>query len=222
MGALAVMVTLAGACGSGGRSATRSNTATTGAVPSPASSSTSSTSSRSSLRPTVAPATSVVAGPTQAQPCGTSASPPPVYDHVVWIWMENHTYSQVIDNARAPYATSLAHQCGTVTRYSTVGSPSLPNYVGATSGSTQGITDDAAPSAHPVASDNLFRQVRAAGRTERSYEESMPGPWALARLCLSTTTPCYAPPRRCWGSPATWAGPRPRPACGPPFTPEEL
>ena len=179
-GALAAVVTLVGACGSGGRSAARSSTATTGALPAPASRATSSTSAGSSLRPTAAPPTSVVASPTPAQPCGVGAGPPPVYDHVVWIWMENHTYSQVIDNGRAPYASSLAHQCGTVTRYSTVGSPSLPNYVGATSGSTQGITDDAAPSAHPVATDNLFRQVRAAGGTERSYEESMPGPCALA------------------------------------------
>src|SRR5437879_1273150 len=128
---MAVIATLVGACGSGGRSAARSNTATSAAVVAPASRATSSTSARSSSRPLVTPSTSVVGAPTPAQPCGTSASPPPVYDHVVWIWMENHTYSQVIDNARAPYTTSLAHQCGTVTRYSTGGSPPLPTYCGA-------------------------------------------------------------------------------------------
>jgi hypothetical protein len=60
-----------------------------------------------------------------------------------------------------------------------VGSPSLPNYLGATSGSTQGIADDGDPSAHSFTVDNLFRQVRAAGGTERSFAESMPGPCSL-------------------------------------------
>jgi phospholipase C len=102
-----------------------------------------------------------------------------VYDHVIWIWMENKTSTNVIGNADAPYETSLAHQCAAATHYSSVGSPSLPNYIGATSGATQGITDDGAPAAHPITADNLFRQVREHGGTARSYEESMVGNCAL-------------------------------------------
>jgi phospholipase C len=94
--------------------------------------------------------------------------------------MENHTAAQVIGSSAAPYETTLAHQCGTATSYAAVGSPSLPNYIGATSGSTWGIGDDGPPSAHPLTVDNLFRQVRATGRAERSYEEGMPGPCSLA------------------------------------------
>jgi phospholipase C len=111
----------------------------------------------------------------QVSPCGGSATPPTVYDHVIWIWMENKPYHQVIGNSQAPYETALAEQCATATRYSSVGSPSLPNYIGATSGSTQGISDDASPSAHRITADNLFRQVRAQGGTARSFEESMVG-----------------------------------------------
>ncbi len=107
-------------------------------------------------------------------PCGRVAAPPSTYDHVIWIWMENHRFSQVIGDQSAPYETALARQCGTASRYATVGAPSLPNYIGATSGATQGISDDADPASHPLAVDNLFRQVRASGRTERSYEEAMP------------------------------------------------
>jgi hypothetical protein len=103
------------------------------------------------------------------------AAPPAVYQHVVWIWMENKGYSQVIGITSAPYSNTLVRQCGTATRYASVGGPSLPNYIGATSGDTQGISDDGAPSGHPLTVDNLFRQVRASGRSERSYEESMPG-----------------------------------------------
>lgn len=88
--------------------------------------------------------------------------------------MENHSWSTVIGNAAAPYLSTLARECGTDTNYAAVGSPSLPNYLGATSGSTQGVWDDGDPAAHTFAVDNIFRQVRAAGGTERSFVESMP------------------------------------------------
>jgi phospholipase C len=91
--------------------------------------------------------------------------------------MENHTWSQVLgDAAAAPYEVALAGHCATATHYRSVGSPSLPNYIGATSGATQGIADDGPPASHPLTVDNLFRQVRAAGGTERSYEEDMAQP----------------------------------------------
>jgi phosphatidylinositol-3-phosphatase len=93
--------------------------------------------------------------------------------------MENHSWSSVIGAAAAPYTTTLARECGTATDDASVGSPSLPNYLGATSGSTQGVSDDGDPSAHSFQADNLFRQVRAAGGTERSFVESMPAPCEL-------------------------------------------
>src|SRR5262249_62385024 len=80
-----------------------------------------------------------------------------------------------IGSAQAPYETSLATQCASASRYASVGSPSLPNYIGATSGSTHGISDDGSPAEHPITADNLFRQVRDRGGTARSYEESMTG-----------------------------------------------
>jgi hypothetical protein len=89
--------------------------------------------------------------------------------------MENHRRDAVIGNPHAPYETALAQQCGTATDYESVGSPSLPNYIAATSGSTQRIVDDGSPAAHPLTVDNLFRQVRTNHLAERSYEESMPG-----------------------------------------------
>ena len=93
--------------------------------------------------------------------------------------MENHALGSVVGSGAAPYITTVAHACAVDSAYSSVGSPSLPNYLGATSGSTQGVSDDADPGAHSFAVDNLFRQVRAAGATERSFVESMPGPCNL-------------------------------------------
>jgi len=93
--------------------------------------------------------------------------------------MENHTADEVIGSHDAPYETGLSAECGTASDYSIVGKPSLPNYIGATSGGNQGIHNDAPPSTYRLSVDNLFRQVRTVGGTERSYEESMPANCAL-------------------------------------------
>lgn len=100
--------------------------------------------------------------------------------------MENHRYSDVVGNTAAPYTSQLVQQCGAATNYTSVGSPSLPNYIGATSGSTFGIADDNPPSAHVLTGDNLLRRVRTTGMTEKSYQESMPG------NCLLSNSGTYA------------------------------
>jgi hypothetical protein len=107
-------------------------------------------------------------------PCGTADAPPTRYEHIVWIWMENHPETEIRDSPQAPYLNRLIRECATASNYAAVGSPSLPNYVGATAGSTFGIKDDADPRSHPLEADNLFRQVRSNGGTAKSYEESMP------------------------------------------------
>ena len=134
----------------------------------------STTTSASATATTVVPTTASAA----SGPCHGAARPDR-YEHVVWIWMENHEVGSVIGSADAPYETVLARSCATVERYGSVGAPSLPNYIGATSGDVHGIHDDAPPSVHPVTADNLFRQVRAIGGSARSYQESMSVPCAL-------------------------------------------
>lgn len=145
-------------------SSSSTSSSSTSTSPSSTSSSSTSTSPSSTFNP----------GP---NPCGLTQSPPATYSHVIWIFEENKTYSQVIgDTADAPYINTLASQCATATNYADAGHfPSLPNYLAATSGSNQGITTDGLPSTFPpVTADNIFRQVRAAGQTEKSYEEDMP------------------------------------------------
>ena len=89
--------------------------------------------------------------------------------------MENKPFADVIGTSAAPYETKLAAQCGLATNYHAVTHPSLPNYIAATSGSTQGIGDDNAPASHPLAVASIYSQVKAAGKTWRDYEESAPG-----------------------------------------------
>jgi phosphatidylinositol-3-phosphatase len=117
-------------------------------------------------------------------PCGWRPTPPARWRHVIWIWMENESYNQVIGAASASYLTQLAHACGIATNYAAVSHPSLPNYIAATSGSTWGIADDDGPSAHPLAGPSIFSQVSAAGLSWRSYEESMPSNCALSSAGL--------------------------------------
>ena len=95
-------------------------------------------------------------------------SPPPTYDHVIWIVMENHSYDQIIGSADAPYINQLATRFGLATNFYGEAHPSLPNYIAMTSGSTQGITDDDDPSAHPLDVPSLFMRRISAPRSSSS------------------------------------------------------
>jgi hypothetical protein len=109
---------------------------------------------------------------TSSGPCGTASSAPATYDHVVWILMENHSYSEIIGSPNAPYINKLAGECGLATNYFGISHPSLPNYIALTSGSTQGIADDNPPSSHPLNVPSIFSQLDPGNW--RSLEESMP------------------------------------------------
>ena len=84
--------------------------------------------------------------------------------------MENVGYS-VVGSTSAPYLNRLSSQCGLATNDLAVSHPSLPNYLALTSGSTDGVTDDAEPSAHPLSVMNIFSQLHG---DWRAYGQSMP------------------------------------------------
>lgn len=121
---------------------------------------------------TLAPARPAAAAiPSASAPCGIVATPPTAWHHVVWIVMENHSYSEVIGSSAAPYVNTLAPACGLATDYLGVAHPSLPNYIAMTSGGTQGITDDNPPSSHPLSVPSIFSQLGLG--SWRALEESM-------------------------------------------------
>jgi hypothetical protein len=128
---------------------------------------------------TTGTATGVTAVPSAAAasgPCGT-ATAPHAYQHVIWIWMENHSFSGIIGNtAQAPYINSLAAKCGLATNYHSTTHPSLPNYLAATSGIAQGSLPattylDCSPS---VVCDMTVGSIFGQGETWKAYQESMP------------------------------------------------
>jgi phospholipase C len=94
---------------------------------------------------------------------------------VIWIWLENHGYDQVIGVKQAPYLNAVARSCGLATRYSAISHPSLPNYIAATSGSTQGIHGDGPPSKNAKPAVSIYQLAKS----WKAYAESMPRPCHL-------------------------------------------
>ncbi|MGN6379051.1 MAG: alkaline phosphatase family protein, partial [Gaiellales bacterium] len=121
----------------------------------------------------------------QPSPCGSRAHKRPDIRHLIVIVMENHSFSQIIGPAR--YITALAHACGLATNYHSVGSPSLPNYLAMTSGSTHGLHRDCDPKSCPQRGPSIFYQLANHNRVWQAFQESMPSNCALSGTNL------YAP-----------------------------
>jgi phosphatidylinositol-3-phosphatase len=101
--------------------------------------------------------------------CGSLVAHPSHITHVIWIVMENQSFSQVMT---APYISSLAAQCGVATNYHNVSHPSLPNYIAMTSGRPMGrLPTTDCPTFCPISGSSIFTQTSS----WRVYAESMPG-----------------------------------------------
>jgi acid phosphatase len=75
-----------------------------------------------------------------------------------------------------PYTYRLARTYGYASSYFGVRHPSLPNYLAIASGSTHGVTTDAAPPDNvAVRGPSVFGEAIAAGRTAAVYVDAMPG-----------------------------------------------
>ncbi|HEX4602770.1 MAG TPA: alkaline phosphatase family protein [Candidatus Angelobacter sp.] len=95
----------------------------------------------------------------------------PQSNHVVVVLEENESYSAVIGNASMPYLNSLAAQNGLATQYFANTHPSIGNYFMLTAG--QIVTNNDALNS-TVNVDNIVRHLLTAGKTWKSYAESLP------------------------------------------------
>jgi phospholipase C len=124
--------------------------------------------------PTPTPTSTVIPRPA-ATMCGWLPSPPERYQHVIWIWFENKSADHIVNRVRrAAYFGEIATKCGLASGYHNISHSSLPNYIGATSGSTRGVTGDCAPTVCPVSHRSLFRLLELRGLTWKAYAESIP------------------------------------------------
>jgi hypothetical protein len=96
------------------------------------------------------------------------------FEHVFVIMLENHSQSSVIDDANAPFITSLAHQYAMASNYYGVTHPSEPNYVAAISGSNWGVNDDQPTRTYNHL--NIVDELEASHLSWAAYMETMPSP----------------------------------------------
>jgi phospholipase C len=95
---------------------------------------------------------------------------------VVWIWLENKSYNQVVGKSSAPYINhTLISECGLATNYHNITHPSLPNYVAATSGAGYTALGRFASDCEPRGDCTTHtRSIFAQVPSWRAYEQSMP------------------------------------------------
>src|SRR5204862_659051 len=109
--------------------------------------------------------------PTTVPPPAASALSVPVFSHVFVVVEENHGYSSVIGSSSMPYLNSLASKYGLATQYYANTHPSIGNYFMMTTGRI--ITNNDSYST-TVTVDNVVRHLLTAGKTWKSYAESLP------------------------------------------------
>lgn len=102
---------------------------------------------------------------TNPQPFGVTS------DHVFVVVLENHGFAQVNGSPAMPYLNSLAARHALATNYFADTHPSIGNYFMLTAGALESNDDGFAG---VVADNNIVRVLSAAGKTWKSYAESIP------------------------------------------------
>ena len=95
----------------------------------------------------------------------------PLFDRVIIVAEENQSFNSVIGSNSMPYLNALANRYGLAVNYFANTHPSIGDYFWLTTG-TQ-ITNDS-NFVGPVSADNIVRQLNTAGKTWKSYAESLP------------------------------------------------
>jgi phosphatidylinositol-3-phosphatase len=119
---------------------------------------------------------------TGAVECGSDSSrvPPPSrgavprLNRVVILVMENKGCEEVIGSPDAPYLNSLARRYAFASHFYALQRPSLPNYLGLTSGSTFGLTANCTDCS--FRGRNIVDQLERARISWKAYVEGLPAP----------------------------------------------
>ena len=96
----------------------------------------------------------------------------PRFSHVILIVFENHEVNEVLGRSDAPTFNRLASKYATISQYTAVAHPSLPNYLALVSGSTQGIDSDCTSCL--VSGRSLADTLAASKKTWKTYAEGLP------------------------------------------------
>jgi len=120
----------------------------------------------------------------------------PPLNHVFVIMMENHGYSQILNNPNAPFINQYANSANLATNYFAVAHPSLTNYLEVVGGSNFGVLTDNYPDWHNLAcTTNLASGVAA---TDNPPSANTCPIWGLgtdaATPAVDTTNETQGPP----------------------------
>jgi len=96
------------------------------------------------------------------------------FGHIIIVVEENTDYASVVGSSSAPYLNSLINQYGLATQYYANTHPSIGNYFMLTTGQILTNDDGQTPQSFPVSSDNVVRELLAAGKTWKGYAEDLP------------------------------------------------
>src|SRR3954447_5958226 len=103
--------------------------------------------------------------------CAGAQAQIPASKHVVMVVEENHSYSSVIGSSSMPYLNSLATKYTSLTNYYANTHPSIGNYFMLSTGKIISNNDAYTGT---VSYDNIVRRIITAGKTWKSYAESIP------------------------------------------------
>lgn len=101
----------------------------------------------------------------------TTQTPVPLFDRVFVVVAENQSFESVIGSSSMPYLNKLADRYGLAINFFGNTHPSIGDYFWLTTG--QNITNDSNFSG-TVSADNIVRQLNSAGKTWKSYAQSLP------------------------------------------------
>jgi phospholipase C len=108
--------------------------------------------------------------PAAADTAGTNRSDLKNFQHVFVIMMENTGYASLVGNSNAPWINSAIANYGVASNYYGVAHPSQPNYIAATSGSTNTVVND---NDTTINVPNIVDQLEAGGKSWKAYMQSL-------------------------------------------------
>ena len=103
----------------------------------------------------------------------------PHFDHVALVVFENQETEKILGNPAMPWLNHLAQQNAYAGNLFADTHPSLPNYFMLTTGQLIASNNDYGD---VVQADNIVREMVAAGKSWKAYEESLPHPGYLGDM----------------------------------------
>src|ERR1700757_1324391 len=106
-------------------------------------------------------------------PFGNLASAAGTPPHIMEVLMENTSYEQVVGNSQMPFVNAQVAANGSVST-TDLSHPSLPNYLGLTSGSIYNNPQDTTPQDGTYPGPQLTDELTGAGISWKAYMQDMP------------------------------------------------